>query len=210
MKKLFLMMALSLCATSPFAQQSAGGAPELPTLPDIAGQRNRIQAERTREEARYQTEAAACYARFAVTDCLRGLRVHRREVLETLRRQEILLNDAERQQKGIEQIERIKKKTSEQQQEEAAARRLDARAAQKEREDKAAQKAADAMRNNSVSPAASATEKAEEPVRSTEDRTKNQQQFQNKLKAAQEHRASLKKSNAEKMGPPAKSLPETP
>lgn len=210
MKKLFLMLAFSLHVITPFAQETAGDASERPTLPGTAVERNRIQAERMREEARYQTEAAACYARFAVSDCLRGLRVHRREVLETLRRQEILLNDADRRQKGLEQIGRITEKSSEQQQEEAVTRRLDARAAQKEREDRAAQKAADAIRFKSVSPSPGTSEKVREQGRSPDERTENQQQFQNKLKAAQEHRASLEKSNAEKIGPSAKPLPAAP
>lgn len=210
MKKLFITLLLLLGAAIAFAQQMAAEAPEPPTLPDATGERNRIQAERVRAEARYKTEAAACYARFAVTDCLNGLRVQRREVLETLRRQEILLNDAQRQQKGLEQLDRIREKSSEQQQEEAAARRLEARAAQKEREERAARKAADAKRSSIYSSAAHSTEKAQEQGTTSDERAKNQQQFQEKLKAAQEHRASLEKRNAEKIGPPAKPLPVAP
>lgn len=208
MKKFISLLALSLCTVSSFAQ-TAESLAGLPQPPDTEGERNRIQAERMREEARYQTEEAACYAKFAVFDCVHAIRVHRREALEILRRQEITLNDAERKRKGLEQLERITEKSSAQRLEEAQARRLDARAAQQEREDKAAQKAAE-LKAKSVPDDGKKAEKTVEPGRSAEEMTKDQQQYKDKLKAAQEHRASVEKSNAEKTGTPAKPLPVAP
>jgi hypothetical protein len=75
-------------------------------------ERGRIRASRLQEEARYQIEEAACYGRFAVNDCLHGVRVRRRETLDVLRRQEQVLNDYERRQRTLEQMDRINQKLS--------------------------------------------------------------------------------------------------
>lgn len=129
MKKLFSVLALLLLAVPTFAQVSDAATPSL----DIDGELRRIQADRTRAEARFAGEDAACYARFAVTDCLREVRVRRREVLDALRRQEVAINAAERKRKAQEQIERIEERSSAQRLEEEAASRLRAREAQQER-----------------------------------------------------------------------------
>lgn len=210
MKKFFSFFALLLIVLSAFAQptDTATGSKSQPLL-DIEAERSRIQAERAREEARYQTEEAACYAKFAVTDCIRHVRVHRREALDELRRQTLALNDAERKRKALEQIERIKEKSSAQRMEEEAARRLEAREAQQEREDRATQKAAASMKTKSGLDGERA-QKTVEQGRTAADVAKDQQQYNDKLKEAQEHRANWEKSNKEKSGTPKKTLPESP
>jgi len=67
----------------------------------------RIAAARQAEAARYEQQQASCYARFAVSDCHLANRAHQRALLDQLRRQELAINAAERQQKGAEQLERI-------------------------------------------------------------------------------------------------------
>lgn len=76
--------------------------------PDVAAERSRIQVERAQAETRYVQEQPACYARFAVNDCLRDSRARRRQALDQLRRQDIALNDAERQRRALEQRKQIK------------------------------------------------------------------------------------------------------
>ncbi|MES2876991.1 MAG: hypothetical protein V4713_01125 [Pseudomonadota bacterium] len=205
MKKLFSIPALLLCMVCAFAQ-SANTDPILPVSVDFEGERSRILAERSREEARYQTEEAACYARFAVTDCIRKLRVQRREVLDKLRRREVVLNDAERRQKAWEQMEAIKERSSPQRLEEGALKRRDARAAQQEREQRAAQKKADALKAKSDS-AVKNPGKTFEPGRSADDISRERQQYNDKLKEAQEHRLDREKDNAEKSKSSSKPLP---
>lgn len=101
MKKLGLSLAAILVAMSAFSQSMPAN-----------DQRLRIQAERMEKEPHYQIQETQCYARFAVTDCLNEVRSQRRAVLHELRRQEITLNNIERQQKAQEQLERIRQKSS--------------------------------------------------------------------------------------------------
>lgn len=206
MKRLFSVLALLLLAVPTFAQLSDTATPSL----DIEGELRRIQADRTRAEARFAGEDAACYARFAVTDCLREVRVRRREVLDDLRRQEVAINDAERKRKAQEQIERIEERSSAQRLEEEAASRLRAREAQQEREDRASQKAAAAQKAKSGQPPGRSIPKTVEQGRTADEIAEEQRQYKEKLREAQEHRASREKSRSEKSGTPPKPLPPTP
>lgn len=211
MRKLVSFFALLLIVAPAFSQPTdTGTGTGSPQPLDIEGERSRIQAERTREEALNVKEEVACYARFAVTNCLRQVRVHRREALDKLRRQELALNDAERKQKALEQMERIKENSSAQRLEEEAARRLEARAAQQEREERATEKAAASGKVKSGQPAASSATKPIEQGRTADDAAKEQQQYNDKLREAQEHRASREKINKEKAGTSSKPLPEAP
>ncbi|MFT3720863.1 hypothetical protein [Pseudorhodoferax sp.] len=87
-----------------------------PTGPEqMAAERARIAAERVRIDQRFQAEERACYQRFAVNDCLARNLAWQREALGALRRQEILLNDSERQRRGAERLEKLDEKAREQQ-----------------------------------------------------------------------------------------------
>ncbi len=63
-------------------------------------------------EANIEKQEAACYARFAVNDCLLKLRAQRREARDIQRREEIKRNDAQRKAKAHEALERVKEKSS--------------------------------------------------------------------------------------------------
>ena len=104
MTRLFLAAAMALVVASAQAQP-ADAAP--PTRADAAAERSRIAVARQAEAARYEQQQAGCYARFAVSDCHLANRAHQRALLDLLRRQELTINAAERQQKGAEQLERI-------------------------------------------------------------------------------------------------------
>lgn len=73
----------------------------------IASERARLAAERARVAERFAAEERACHQRFAVNDCLRRNQAWQREQLGELRRQEILLNDNERQRRAAERLERL-------------------------------------------------------------------------------------------------------
>lgn len=209
MKKWGLMLAW-LCASALSLAQAVDGASDASHGLDIERERSRIQAERARQEANIQTEEAACYARFVVTDCIRQVRAHRREVFQALRREEVTLNDAERQRKALAQIEQLKGKSSVQRQDEDAERRLEASQAQQEREKRAAEKAAAAMNAASAPVQSPVAPNSLTHGRTAVDIGKDKQQFTDKLKEAQEYRASRVKSNREKTGTPSKPLPVSP
>lgn len=63
-------------------------------------------------DANIEKQEAACYARFAVNDCLRKVRAHQRKARDVQRRQEILLKDAERKEKAQQKLEQLKEKSS--------------------------------------------------------------------------------------------------
>ena len=98
-----------------------------------ARERERIAAERDQVLQRYGSDEADCYQRFAVNDCLRDVRRQRRVALEELRRQEIILNDAQRaaitaeQQRRVEQRQAERDSPASQAERDAAARERAAR-----------------------------------------------------------------------------------
>lgn len=71
---------------------------------------DRIRHERDAIRARKLQDEAACYQRFAVEDCLRGVRAGARDAEGRLRTQEIELNDAERKEKAEERLRSIEDK----------------------------------------------------------------------------------------------------
>lgn len=196
---------LGLAGTVP-AQPAPAGAPS-----SIAAERLRIEQEHKREENRYAQEEAACYQRFAVTDCLREVRVRRRATFEDLQRQEISLNDAERKNRAAEQIKRAEEKSSLQSEQEDIDRRAAARQAYRERLERAEQKKAerqkDAEQKAGVPPKARSS--AASP-HDSESRAAEKKIFDDKQRQALERKAQRDKAQAEKSGQPAKPLPERP
>ena len=69
-----------------------------------AQQREWIAQTRAQYGAQFRAQEIACYQRFAVNDCLNESRRTEREVLADLRRQEILINDAQRKRRAAGQL----------------------------------------------------------------------------------------------------------
>ncbi|MBH2018286.1 MAG: hypothetical protein I8H91_01725 [Burkholderiales bacterium] len=101
----FLLLWLSSFASA----QTSGVNGE---IGNIDARRTAISAERSRLEAGFLTEDAACYKKFAVNSCLDKVNSRRREAMADLRQQEILLNDEERKIKGAQQIRKTEEKSS--------------------------------------------------------------------------------------------------
>lgn len=74
-------------------------------------ERLRIENARRQVQAEAEQANAACYQKFAVSDCLRDVRAKNRPVLDALRRQEVILNDLERQAKAMEALRKIEEKS---------------------------------------------------------------------------------------------------
>lgn len=95
------------CATAPDHPAAVASGPlfaaDMPAA-QMTAQRQRIGQVRAAEEARFAAAESACYQRFAVNDCLTTVQRERRAVREGLRRQEIALNDIERQQRAAEHL----------------------------------------------------------------------------------------------------------
>jgi hypothetical protein len=83
----------------------------------LESERLRIEQQRSNYEAIFLQAEQACYARFAVSDCLRRARMERRTALVYLLRQEIVLNDLDRQSKAMTELNRIQDNVSAQQKE---------------------------------------------------------------------------------------------
>jgi hypothetical protein len=109
---------------------------------DDSAERARIQAERGAAESRFAEAQKSCRAKFAVNDCLdKATRAHN-AVLSELRRQERVLNDADRKRRAAERQKEVDERQSPERQQDAAEKRARALAEQKEREERAADKAA--------------------------------------------------------------------
>jgi colicin import membrane protein len=77
-----------------------------------AAERERISAERAVVETRFAEERLACERNFVVTSCVDAARKRERDGLARLRRQEALLDEAQRRQRAAERIAAIRTKVS--------------------------------------------------------------------------------------------------
>jgi colicin import membrane protein len=82
---------------------------------DMGAERERIGRERAASEVVYAASERACYSRFAVFDCLSDARRAKRLTTDELRRQELVLNDMERQAKAVDALKRIETNVAAQQ-----------------------------------------------------------------------------------------------
>jgi colicin import membrane protein len=205
-----------------FLSGLAGAQPTVVTgrqSESIDSQRAQINAERSKLEAAYLTEDAACYKKFAVNNCLAQVNVRRREAMADLRRQEILLNDEERKIKGEDQIRKTEEKRSSEKQQEEADRRAksveDDQARLKREKDKqqartttrSNEKAArEANANRLLDHQKKIQARADKQAAAAEEAKKfNQRQVEARQRRAQHDADQLKR-----VKPPAKPLPLPP
>lgn len=170
-----------LCAAS-WSQSDPG-----PAQDGIQAERLSIDKVRQQKTAELDAQEATCLSRFAVTDCQNQVGVLRRQMLSDLRRQESVLNAAERKQKGAEQLQREEVKAAENAQRQ---RDAEARAAKAELQDR--QRAqADKQRSHQqrAQPVKSRAPDAKSgAVLEAETIEKNRQAFSDKQKALEKRR----------------------
>jgi hypothetical protein len=77
---------------------------------DAQAERARIARERTQVEQRYGREVQACNEQFVVTACVEDAKARRRDDLERLAREEGVLDDAARRERGAERLKRLDEK----------------------------------------------------------------------------------------------------
>lgn len=86
-------------------------AEPLSALQNIEAQRTQIAAARSLKEGEFVFKQEACYQHFAVNDCLLKIKRARRVVMDAIRKQEVALNDLERQASAQAELERIQANT---------------------------------------------------------------------------------------------------
>ncbi len=91
---------------------SAAGVAAAIDAVDPAVERARIATERAEAGRVFDERVAACRERFAVTDCVDEARRERREALTRLRRQESILDEADRRQRAAQRMEAIRNRIS--------------------------------------------------------------------------------------------------
>jgi hypothetical protein len=97
-----VLLILSIAAVSrPLAAQTGN---ERVLEQREAQQREWISQTRARYQAQFRAQEIACYQRFAVNDCLNDSRRTEREVMADLRRQEHLIDDAQRKRRAARQL----------------------------------------------------------------------------------------------------------
>jgi len=75
--------------------------------PDVAAERQRIEAARAAAEQRYAERERECRQRFAVTACIDDAQRERRATLGALRREQNVLDEGQRQARAAERREEL-------------------------------------------------------------------------------------------------------
>ena len=83
-------------------------------------ERLRIGNARSALEAGFLRDEKDCYQKFLVNSCLEKIKSRRRDAMDDLRRQEILLNEQERKFKAAEQVKKTEEKQTLEEQQQAA------------------------------------------------------------------------------------------
>lgn len=115
---------LSVCALALWAVPALAAFAQTSSDTQRAAERKAASARLADMEARKKADDAACFKRFAVNDCRATVRDRYREPIRDLRAQVNLLNDAERQKRGLDRMDATEDKLrqSERKAEENAAR----------------------------------------------------------------------------------------
>lgn len=176
---------------------------------DLDAERARVGKERAAAQARQAEEEAVCRKSFAVNDCLDRTRRRWQPVLADLRRQEVVINDADRKQRSAAQQRKIEEKNSPQSQEEAAQRRARALAEHEERQSRAAAKA------SGPAPAGKPRDPQDAGERKGPDVTPDQaaanaQAHARRLEEAQARKDRVRQRQADRSKPAASALPVPP
>lgn len=78
----------------------------------VSEDKKRVLEARAKAEAELAAQEAECRERFAVTPCLLDARERHRAIVEPLRRDELMIDERERRQRGAERQEHLKRKAA--------------------------------------------------------------------------------------------------
>ena len=189
--------------------------PALSQTPSDA-ERLRISNERAALVAGFKRDDVACYAKFLVNNCLEEVDIRRRDAMSDLRRQEIVLNDQARRDKGAEQVKKSEDKDSPEKQQQAADKRGEALKNGDDRLRQAQQKSAD--RNTAAANEKVKREESENRIKSARDKetlrvtrqasaAEEVKKYQQRIEKNRDRQARLAKEKADKTKAPSDPLP---
>lgn len=200
--KFRMLLALGICLCVGSWAQTPVTAPD---ATDTNEERQRIQVKREVIKAEFLKEQQDCAARFAVSDCVTQARRKHRARLDDLRRQEVVINDLERQRKAATQLDRIHNNQSPQRQQELELQRQQALKADLERQTRSEDKKAAQSRPAAVASTATRTVK---PIMSASEVQNQEKRYNDKLLEAQQRKADKARSLLNKGSGTEKSLPQ--
>ena len=166
---------------------------------DAQAERERIRTERAQAEQRFAEAERDCNTRFVVTSCVEAARAQRRDALNRLRNEELVLDQAERRQRAAERAAAIHDKQAHDEAPRAVPRAAPPPAS------------APPSQLHLRSPGAKAART--EPRLSPEAEARNRAAYESRLREAQEHREAIERRNAERQAKakkPALALPLPP
>jgi colicin import membrane protein len=196
-------------------------------VPSEAAERERLHGERAAADKRLVEAQKACRAKFAVNDCLDKAKREYNASVGELKRQERILDDAQRKQRAADRQREIDERNSPEHQQQEAAKRAKALADQQEREARAAEKAAKRSADEAEHAKRGAqvkTPKGEPgpqgsprdpraPVAhgpTPEEALRNRAAYEERLQEAEKHKAEVAARNAQRKKPASADLPPPP
>jgi colicin import membrane protein len=191
---------------------------------DRDAERARIKTERAAADARFADQKKACNAVFAVTDCVKKATREHNQVIGNLRRQERVLNDAERRERAADRLKEQEERNSPEARRQAEERRLRGLQEQKEREARAAAKSqhrAEQEAERAAKPRravtlpgpvepqgkARATHAPKTNAPTAEEAARNREAYTERVLEAERHKAEVRERIARRSKPAASALP---
>lgn len=152
-------------------------------------ERTKLTQARGKIESEFGLKEANCYRSFAVDACLRQANIDKRTALAEIKRQELAMNDLQRQQKKAE-LEQKATKPAATNRPVAKTDANDRSAAILQNEEKKAADAKKRVQDTSQKMSASQT-KAAERVKKSKQTGTEAAKYQNKLREAEEHKTEI-------------------
>lgn len=189
MKRHFFFLLLAAIASVHFLTQA-----EEVSSNEETSERSKLAQARGKIESEFASKEANCYKSFAVDACLRQANVDKRAALADIKRQELAMNDLQRQQKKAELEQKARKPT--------ATNPPVAKTDTNERsiaivqnEAKKAEDAKKRIQDTNQKMAASQT-KAAERIKKSKQTGAEAAKYQNKLREAEEHKTEVEQKRS--------------
>jgi chromosome segregation ATPase len=221
MKKPLPTLIFCLCAVFGATAQAQNSTPSEVPLADVQGinlqaERARIQQERQASLQAYRLPMKNCYQKIAVNLCKMDAQQQKNTIDNDLKRQELLLNNYQRQQLGSKAIDRLEEKQSVEKQIDAEDKRIEYRNSQldkwQENLDKneaylEKQEQIERNRESYQNKAQELKERQRKQQEKAVDANKKRADYQKKLDEADKHRQQVENDNASRNQPPPAPLP---
>lgn len=181
----FFLMMLPMTHAQSLSQDHSDPSPSPPVqLDNLRAERFIIEQERAAVQARWQTQDAACAARFTVTACRDQARQARESELKRLKARELALNEADRRIRTEQARERLLQREHEQTQR-LTSSRAEAQPISRDQPD-------GVFPQSQPQPRGARTPKAVEPA-AVVDQTSRIQQHHDRVEEARRHRQDVER-----------------